>query len=243
MKLWDNHIHTQFAYCTDDNMFPKDTIEIARRKGCGICIVEHAAHLYTSRAVYISDGFIEVPELIYDKENDRMENYLKYIGKFRSNDIKIGVEAEVFANGELTLKEQHKDCWDIILGAVHFLPDRYDDNLERGYLWAIESFAKCGVDVLAHPLRFFYREGLNPPKSIYRPAVNILRQAGIAAELNFHTNKPDREFFEMCLENGVKISLGSDSHKLFEVCDLAPHVRMLKELCGDGFTDVLFIPK
>ena len=134
MKLYDNHVHTHYAYCGDDDMLPESSISIAKQKGCGITLTEHAGHLYTTYDVYSSQDYTENPQLIYNEEYNRMDGYIEYISKFRDENVKAGIEVEVFANGELTLKEQHRNCWDIIIGAVHFMPDRFADDYSAGFV-------------------------------------------------------------------------------------------------------------
>jgi len=68
------------------------------------------------------------------------------------------------------------------------------------------------------------------PKDIYGDVIKILRRHNVAAELNFHTNQPDPLFFEKCVENGIKISLGSDSHNLLEVGEFSKHIELLKKI-------------
>jgi histidinol phosphatase-like PHP family hydrolase len=53
---------------------------------------------------------------------------------------------------------------------------------------------------------------------------------GVAAELNFHTNEPSPHFAALCLERGVKLTFGGDSHAMWEVGAMWPHVRLLQEV-------------
>ena len=43
--------------------------------------------------------------------------------------------------------------------------------------------------------------------------------------------------FELCLKKGVRLSLGSDSHNLYEVGFFLPHFRFLRELGVAGKLD------
>ena len=72
----------------------------------------------------------------------------------------------------------------------------------------------------------------------------MLREHGIAAELNFHGNEPPVEFFSMCINSGVRITFGSDSHSLWEVGELAPHLDFLKKCGFNGdLNDILIDPR
>jgi histidinol phosphatase-like PHP family hydrolase len=66
----------------------------------------------------------------------------------------------------------------------------------------------------------------------------------VAAEINFHTNENDPRFFRECVERGVKIALGSDSHDLAEVGEFYPHLEVLRKagLSADRYRDILFWP-
>jgi histidinol phosphatase-like PHP family hydrolase len=98
---------------------------------------------------------------------------------------------------------------------------------------ANEALLKNGVDILAHPFRYFLRNRLNPPTDLYKPLAQLLAASGTAVELNYHTNENDPLFFEICLEYGVPIALGSDAHHLAEVGAFGRHLSLLKEICPD----------
>ena len=224
-------------------MLPQTSIETAMGKGCGISLVEHAGHLYTTKEIYLSDEYLEAPEVVFDDKNNRMDDYISYIGRFKADGVKLGLEVEVFSDGNITLNEVHAGYWDILIGAVHFMPGRYKDDYVSGFLWTLEAFANAGVDILAHPFRIFSWQGVQVPRKLYEPTIEILKKSGMAAELNFHYNSPDEEFFKMCIEEGVKISLGSDAHSVYEVCDLAEHFRLLRSICGSADLEkVLYYP-
>ena len=65
-KIFDYHVHTQYAYCSQNNMLPETTVKIAKEKGYGICLAEHAGQLYVTSEDYWSANFINRPNLIYD---------------------------------------------------------------------------------------------------------------------------------------------------------------------------------
>ena len=241
MKPYDNHVHTHYAYCTDDDMLPQVTTAIAQSRGCGISLVEHAGHLYTTRDNFLR--YVDYPELLHDEKNDRMEGYIKYIEQFKAEDVKTGLEVEALCSGQLSLKDEHRNKWDIIVGAVHSMPEKYINDYDEGFLWSLDVLAKNGVDVLAHPFRVYLWDGKSAPKHMYWQVAEILKKGGIAAELNYHNNRPDIEFFKICAENGIKISLGSDAHSLHEVCGFNKHLSMLRSIYGE--TDIekfLFTP-
>ena len=237
-KIFDNHVHTQYAYCSQNNMLPETTIQIARDRGCGICIIEHAGQLYVSSEDYWSANFINNPSLIYNDNTNRMDEFIYYISKYRSEDVKIGLELDINRKGEIALRNEHLDLFDMFLGAVHNLPDHFDD-VDRGFLWNIDVYCNYEIDILAHPFRIYKQKKLPRPTHLYSRVAKSLSKHGIAAEINFHTNEPDSEFFEICIENGVKVAFGSDAHKLTEVCSFEKNMKMLNEIYDGNIEDIL----
>jgi histidinol phosphatase-like PHP family hydrolase len=71
-----------------------------------------------------------------------------------------------------------------------------------------------------------------------------LARAGVAAEINFHTNENEAGFFRACADRGVRIALGSDSHDLAEVGEFYPHLEVLKRagIGPERFAAALFFP-
>ena len=114
------------------------------------------------------------------------------------------------------------------------------DRAADEYLAIQEQFVKSGIQILAHPFRVFRRALAPVPETLFFPTIQLLKQHNVAAELNFHTNTPDPVFFNKCIENGVKITFGSDAHNLYEVGEIAPHLKFLADIgIRDGFDDVI----
>jgi histidinol phosphatase-like PHP family hydrolase len=88
------------------------------------------------------------------------------------------------------------------------------------------------VDVLAHPLRLFTWVKRPCPREIHRPLAKMLAQSQTAAEVNFHKNPNDPAFFRECLDQGVKISFGSDTHALHQAGALRVHIEFLRQVAG-----------
>jgi histidinol phosphatase-like PHP family hydrolase len=153
---------------------------------------------------------------------------------------------EVDKNGELALLPEDRNGWDLLVGAVHYLPPEIlngsSRELQHRFLWACECLLKNEVDVLAHPFRFFRRHDLPIPKKLYKPLAQMLKNFRAAAELNFHGDEPDPDFFKICLKEGVKISLGTDSHNILETADFRAHLKFLEGLRVKNFRTVLWSP-
>lgn len=242
--LSDLHVHTNYAYCSE-NVEPEANIQRAKQFGLQkIAFTEHAGQLYVSAPDYWSARYINEPDLIKQNRNtpfNRMKNYRKEMEQYRSSTILIGLEVEIDCNGKLTLLEEDADGWDILLGAVHNLPQKFEIGSKKGFIWANEALLRGGVDVLAHPFRYFLRNKLPVPEELFQPLAELLAEFNTAVELNYHTNSNDPRFFEICVDLKVPISLGSDAHNLCEVGALNRHLELLKSISPlDKLSEILY---
>lgn len=242
--LVDMHVHTQYAYCAT-TVTVAGAVERARKFGLwGVALTEHAGQLYVSREKYWSGAFLNEPELLRRcriEARDRMRVYCRELQALRSSFVRIGLEVECDRNGELSLLEEDREGWDLLIGAVHTLPETFAGDIVRGFMAATEKLLQQKVSVLAHPFRFFRRHTMDAPRHLFRPMARLLAAYGCAAEINFHTNEPDPDFFRCCLEEEVPIALGSDAHALYEVGEFAPHLKVLRQAgAGEHLKDVLF---
>lgn len=244
LSLSDMHVHTNYAYC-GENVEPKENIRRAREFGLEkIAFTEHAAQLYVSNQDYWSARFIDEPEIIRNNRNtpiNRMKKYREEMEGYRSSNVLVGLEVELDCDGRFTLLEEDRYGWDILIGAVHYLPKRYEKGSKEGFMWATELLLQRGVDVLAHPFRYFIRSKVPVPKELYRPVVDLLSRFNTAVELNYHTNDNDPEFFKLCMEHNVPISLGSDGHHLSEIGSFNRHIELLQQISSlDKIQEILY---
>ena len=242
--LVDTHVHTEYAYCAS-TVTAEGAIERAEKFGLsGITFTEHAGQLYVSHEDYWNGRFLNEPELLRRSRTggrDRMRAYRTEMQALRSSFVRIGLEVECDRNGELALLDEDRQGWDLLIGAVHFLPEPFEGDTERGFMALTEKLLQQNVAVLAHPFRFFRRNKMDIPRHLFRPMAQLLAKYSVAAEINFHTNEPDPDFFRCCIEEGVPIALGSDSHALYEVGAFAPHLDVLRQAgAGERLEDVLF---
>ena len=238
-EVFDAHVHTEFAYCAEDITI-EATLERMAALGLGaIGLCEHSDQLY-----FPEDGFwkrtdAQDPAAVRQAVADghgRHARYRERVRQFRSERVLLGLEVEPSQDGRgLATLDEDLEGYDYLIGAVHYLA-RSDDpsvsqaEIARRFMERTEQLARSGVDVLAHPFRFFRRTKRPVPRELFRPVADLLAAHGVAAEINFHTNQPDPEFFALCLECGVHLSVGSDSHALVEVGELRPHIELLKTI-------------
>jgi histidinol phosphatase-like PHP family hydrolase len=251
-RLFDPHVHTELAGCAED-ITAAAAVARARELNLSIGFAEHADQLYFPRADYakheIEAGKLSALRVARAAGSARFAAYRALVAPFRARGVPAGLEVEAAEDGPgLALLDDDRAGWDYLLGAVHEfrgMAGRTEPmaDLAGDFLVQVEKLARARVQALAHPFRVFLRKQREVPRQLYRPVAEILAGHGVAAEINFHTNQPDPEFFALCLERGVKLSIGSDSHAMREVGALGPHLALLKTLgVADRLDAVLWRP-
>jgi histidinol phosphatase-like PHP family hydrolase len=87
------------------------------------------------------------------------------------------------------------------------------------------------IDILTHPTRVFRRRKLEVPREVVRPIVQRAKERRIAIEINSHTQRdPDEYFIRTCINEGVKLAMGTDTHNIIEIGDFSHHKALLAEL-------------
>ena len=236
LGLVDAHIHSQFAYC-GENMHFLRARAVGEAMGLGgMVFTEHTGQLYFSPDDFWS-GECYVKGLAgAEPRCDRTPDYFAAARAAGVPERCVGLEVDCDFEGNAMVSAADRGRAAFLLGSVHSLralkgpsPDMAAAGKEL--LARTEALLRAGVPVIAHPFRLFHRKGVAPPADLFAAVARLLRQYGAAAELNFHTQTPDPEFVRPCLELGVKFSLASDSHNLYEVGELAPHLALLHR-CG-----------
>jgi histidinol phosphatase-like PHP family hydrolase/calcineurin-like phosphoesterase family protein len=245
LELFDYHSHTQFAYCSE-NMDMAKSPELADKLGLrGITFTEHSGQLYYDSQTYWSGELCK--EGIRGRRGfqNRMPDYWDAAGKASRENLKVGLEVDSDFQGNMILADEDRQKAKVLNGAVHKLQElkREDKDINRAadeFLSILENFIPSGIQILAHPFRIF--RGHEVPARLFDPVVKLLKENGVAAEMNFHYNRPQPEFVLKCIEAGVGITFGTDAHNLYEVGEFAPHLQFLKEIGFDGdLNDILAV--
>ena len=245
----DCHCHTQFAYCASDI-----TVDGALARGAGFGVgrqnfTEHAGQLYITREDFWGARFLRDPDCWLRERaagHGRMRGYLRTLAPMRKATVGLGLEADCDGAGRLMVAEEDRASLDLLVGAVHFLPETVSAGprpaqVSREFMEYTGRLVHAGVDVLAHPFRLFEWAKLPPPTELYAPVAELLASHGCAAELNMHFCTPDPRFYAACMQRGVKIALGSDAHSLWEVGSFHGHLEVLRAAGATGNLDeVLF---
>jgi histidinol phosphatase-like PHP family hydrolase len=236
--LADVHCHTEFAYC-GTTVNAADAIALSRALGVGtVCLVEHAFQLYFEREEAWSFRWQREPGRVAAAwaapSRGRMEAYRRFASGLRGDGVRLGIEVELLADGGLLLAPADAAGWDLLVGAIHEIPEfqrgvTTQAEAEALFLRDVGRLLAHPIQVLAHPFRFFARKGLEKPAHLYPVLAERLAAAGVAAEINYHTNAPEPAFVRACLDRGVRLAFGSDAHDLVEVGEFAPHLALLRQ--------------
>ncbi len=238
--LCDWHAHTQFAYCGRGiDFFDAAQLSLAlgvQKQGFS----EHAFALYfpsdALKFYWQSDpAFVE--KIWATEGRGRMVAYKQLIAQARSllgPRVHFGLEIDLFGGGRCCLAPEDMEGWDYLIGAIHEVEGitNATPRAEAESLWMrdVERLLSLPIKILAHPFRYFPWCGRPVPRDLYRPVAKMLKQANIAAEINHHKNPFELDFFRICLDEGVQLSLGTDAHVTRDIADLRPHLKTLEAL-------------
>jgi histidinol phosphatase-like PHP family hydrolase len=233
-RLWDTHVHTEFAYCAQDVTAGDCARRLELLGLAGGALVEHAPQLYCRAEDFWEARHVNEPRLWRSPEHSRMADFRRRVQPLRGEGLLVGLEVELDADGQLTCLDEDRLWPDLLVGAVHWLPGGGTSMADpraglEGFMKTCEGLCRGGIDILAHPFRAVRKAPPERLRALHGPLADLLAETGTAAEVNFHINRPDAAFFAACIERGVKIAFGSDAHRLGECGQLGPHVDLLRE--------------
>ncbi len=245
LQLVDNHVHTQLAYCAE-NVTVERVIGLARDFGlAGVGFTEHSGQLYFDEARYWGQQAHREGVASAREVDNRFADYLMLKRAWADDVVRFGLEVDCDYNGNPLLKPEDRRQVDFLIGSLHGLPSEKlpgvsRETLQGEFLFLLEKFLKNGIHILAHPFRILGQAGQEPPEALFLPVAKLLREHRVAAEINFHKDTPPAAFVRLCLELGVKLSLGSDTHNLYEIGEFAPHLQLLRDIGFNGdLADIL----
>lgn len=238
--LHDWHAHTQFAYC-GRGIDLQDAAALSLALGVETQgFSEHAFALYFpgDALKFRWQGDPAFVDKVWGTAGrGRMAAYRDWVKALRpllGPRVRFGLEVDLFGGGRFCLAPEDAEGGDYLIGAVHevegLAPGATQAEVERAWLRDVERLLAQPIAILAHPFRYFPWSGRHVPRHLYRPVARMLAQAGVAAEINHHKNPFELDFFRACLEEGARISLGTDAHVTRDIADLLPHLRTLNAL-------------
>ena len=228
----DCHAHTNMSYCAEPSLTP-EIYEKAIKTDTEVDAVYVTDH---GMAVYFPSEIAWKWEYIYDSRifdsqrdwgNCRLSGHLANLAKFRDRNIFPGLEVEMMHDGRLTIDDSFRNKIDLLIGSVHYLDPVTDGNTKAVLdMWKkhTKQLLNSGIDVLGHPFRWICTQ-FPISKDIVRQIVREAKNAGVAMELNGHyVVATDIDMLQACVEFGVPVSVGTDSHTAAEIGDFSYHL-------------------
>jgi putative hydrolase len=236
LKL-DLHVHSKFS---DGESTLQELASAARAKGL--------------KALGVADHYASHPLRLHGRMGrGRLKEYLSQAA---AAGLLKAVEVDIYEDGGVSLEPSERGLFDYIIGGVHrvggvdFWGDPSPIPDPEGFMEAVrvalvEALEGGLIDIVAHltwlpeDLRGMERTLITDGwvESVVRAAAS----RGVAVEVSGAWEVPSEEVVRRCLKEGVKLSLGSDAHRLSEVGNLSYPLKLLARL-GAGVED-LFIPK
>lgn len=247
LPLRDLHTHSHFAYCNDNLDLAWESRLMDALNLSGTAITEHSGHLFFSRQEYWGKHWYP-GTLALSPQHNRTAAYRDFLALAAAQDRRFlpGLEIDIDQTGRIIVDEDLLQATRFRLGAVHFLsmakPTPDTPGAVDEFMHLTERLITSGlIQALAHPFRVFAWDGAgDKPTWVFDRVVGLLKRHNVAAEINFHHNRPDPVFTRKCLDAGVKISLGSDTHSLYELGAFLPHLDFLRQIGYDGdWRDIL----
>ena len=94
--------------------------------------------------------------------------------------LAVGLEVECDRDGKLNLLDEDRAGWDVLLGALHWLPSNLPSKtpakFAASFMTVTEQLVSQGIHVLAHPFRIFQQEHIPVPAELHRPLARLLKE-------------------------------------------------------------------
>lgn len=241
----DCHIHSRYAYCCENMTleWTSKLMDIVNLSGA--VVTEHSGHLLFRREHYWGGGSWFNDGMDSALLHDRSPEYFEHLISHDEKRIIHGLELDVDEKGRFLATDEMLAASKVRIGSVHHLPETQAADAPERFFFLVKSMIESRkINVLAHPFRAFAWDGVGQkPEHLFKPIAELLAKHSVAAEINFHHNKPSEEFCRICLEHGVKLSFGSDAHNLYELGFFMPHIDFVRRIGFNGnLKDILYSP-
>ncbi|MEM3421707.1 MAG: PHP domain-containing protein [Candidatus Hadarchaeum sp.] len=202
LKKFDFHIHTRYS---DGTCSHAEVVEAATTRGLeALAFTDHGPELS------VGVGREKMTQMLED---------IKIVAEDVETPVLAGIEANVVSRyGSLDVEDDFVKKIDILLIGIHDIGKIHlSDNAHEYLFRATRAIERQRVDVFCHP--FFFNVDLLPSLSWeeIEGFVDLAAEKNVAMEVNVKYKVPDDAFIRLCLKKGVKLSIGSDAHRISEV--------------------------
>lgn len=236
---YDYHVHTVLSYCHEGDLTVDNLIKASKKRVLkGFAIADHSAHIYFGRSIVSKHEYILNYDIFLQAINepdDKFEKYIDMLSGYKDSNVLTSTEVDVAVNGKLIFDPKYRERMDILIGGIHWLPCMAGQHNSKDFLSQFMDFTmmllESDIDILVHPTRIFRRSKMEVPQEVVQPIVKRAKQRGIAIEINSHTQRdPDIYFVKKCLDEGIKLAMGTDTHSIEEIGDFTHHKALFTEL-------------
>ncbi len=217
LPKFDFHIHSRYS---DGTREPTTMVEAAEAK--------------KMKAVAVTDHGPELVVGIYREDIESMLKDVELVKKDSDILVLSGMEANILdRTGAIDIDENVTGKLDILLGGVHRMDPftRGVHNLSALYLETVNNTMRSGkIDILAHPFQFYGDLSAHLSPENIREFAQTAAENNVAIELNSKYACPPLEILNACMKEGVKFSIGTDSHRPESVGTINWQLKTLKEI-------------
>lgn len=223
----DLHVHSRYSHGEGSIQEIVD-VGIAKNLTC-LAVTEHVRHQSPWFGSFLSD-----------MADAKEQKGIKVIS---------GIESKVLDFcGKLDATDKMICSVGLVVASVHRIPSVHsmDEDLvvekigqDMGcftgiYFRALRGIASNpSVDVVGHPFHLFKAAAIRRiSKEDKLETAKLFSASKKAVEINSLYHVPDLEFLRMCIKEGVKISVGSDAHRLDDVGNVKWSMRLLEKAGG-----------
>lgn len=250
----DCHVHTRWSACADP-VDIQDYLGCTHRLGIEcFAITDHSNDIYFDGEDRQRLKWKLEPHEFYREireRSHRMDEYISYVGQYRDMGVRVGAELEQMPlSGDFIFDWGYRGRFDVVIGSVHSVPSikrgivENEDTAREEFLSLTLKALDHDIDILAHPTRSLRKAGIAIPDSYYNIIIDRAVSREISLEVNSHSQNPEPEFINRCVEKGARLVMCTDSHSLSEFGDFSFHRRLLEGmgLKGDTIKKHCFSP-
>jgi histidinol phosphatase-like PHP family hydrolase len=241
VELLDAHAHTNVSYCASPDLtlaVYRAALDDPHTMLGRQAITNHGFQAYFPPDLAWSWEFLDTPAL-FDAFRARGDEVLLRVREemeaLHDDRFLFGVEVELMGDGRLTVSDAVRAEADLLVGSLHVMPQSYgrgesEEAAARAFLAYNRDLAASGVQVIAHPFRWFAESiGFVPPELVSK-LIELAAERGVAVELNTHgVQRAQALLIAEAAAAGVPIALGTDAHTPDEVGRLEPHLELIRQ--------------
>lgn len=214
----DLHSHTKW---TDGIHTVEQMLQTAEELGHEyLAITDHSVSMRVAQGLSESQALSQIDEI---RECEK---------KYRTR-LLAGIEVDIKADGSLDYNDEILSQFDFVIAAIHSHMNQSAQEME---IRLQKALSNPYVNILAHPTgRLLGRPGVlfserRPYEIELQRIIELCKEYHVALEVNCFPERLDlnAENAKMAVEQGVKLSLGTDAHSLAHLHNIEYGIRMLR---------------